>query len=77
VRFVGSSGSVSLIAGPFTDHLHMAFAADSDGAVAAFHRTAVAAGYRDNGAPGERAVYHRAYVCDPDGNNIELVNHNR
>ena len=31
--------------------------------------------------PGERAVYHPgyygAYVLDPDGNNVELVNHNR
>ena len=46
-----------------------------------FHRAAIAAGYRDNGAPGERPVYHPGYygafVLDPDGNNIELVNHNR
>ena len=39
------------------------------------------AGYRDNGAPGERPHYHpgyyAAYVLDPDGNNIEVVNHNR
>jgi catechol 2,3-dioxygenase-like lactoylglutathione lyase family enzyme len=49
--------------------------------VDAFHRAAVEAGYRDNGAPGERAHYHpgyyAAYVVDPDGNNIEIVNHNR
>ena len=43
---------------------------------------ATAAGYRDNGAPGERAVYHEGYyaaffVLDPDGNNVEVVNHNR
>jgi hypothetical protein len=46
-----------------------------------FHRALVSAGYRDNGAPGERAIYHSGYygafVLDPDGNNIELVNHNR
>ena len=46
-----------------------------------FHRVALAAGYRDNGAPGERPIYHPgyygAYVLDPDGNNIEAVNHNR
>ena len=46
-----------------------------------FHRDATAAGYRDNGAPGERAIYHPGYygafVLDPDGNNIEVVNHNR
>ena len=44
-------------------------------------RAAIAAGYRDNGAPGERAVYHPGYygafVLDPDGHNIEAVNHNR
>jgi catechol 2,3-dioxygenase-like lactoylglutathione lyase family enzyme len=46
-----------------------------------FHRAALEAGYRDNGTPGERSVYHAgyysAYVLDPDGNNVELVNHNR
>ena len=46
-----------------------------------FHRDATAAGYRDNGAPGERTIYHPGYygafVLDPDGNNIEVVNHNR
>ena len=49
--------------------------------VDAFHRAATGAGYRDNGAPGERPVYHAGYygafVLDPDGNNIELVCHNR
>jgi predicted lactoylglutathione lyase len=53
----------------------------SDAAVDAFHEDVVGAGYRDNGAPGERAHYHSGYygafVLDPDGNNIELVNHNR
>ena len=38
-------------------------------------------GHRDNGAPGERPEYHPgyfgAYVLDPDGNNVEVVNHNR
>ena len=37
-------------------------------------------GYEDHGAPGERAVYHPGYygafVLDPDGHNIEVVNHN-
>ena len=39
------------------------------------------AGYADNGAPGERADnhpgYNGAFVLDPDGHNIEAVNHNR
>jgi len=42
---------------------------------------AIAAGYTDNGAPGERPQYHPGYygafVLDPDGNNVELVEHNR
>ena len=34
------------------------FPVDDDEAVDAFHRAAVAAGFRDNGPPGERPVYH-------------------
>ena len=49
--------------------------------VRAFHAAALAAGYADNGAPGERLAYHPGYygafVLDPDGNNIEVVNHHR
>ena len=44
----------------------------------AFHAAALAAGYEDHGAPGERAVYHvgyyGAFVLDPDGHNVEVVN---
>ena len=46
--------------------------------VDAFHRTALANGGRDNGAPGERSYhpgYYAAFVLDPDGNNIEAVYH--
>ena len=47
----------------------------------AFHRAATQAGYTDNGAPGERAVYHPgcygAFGLDPDGHNVEVVDHNR
>ena len=79
--FVGEGGSFSLVSGTPTEHVHLAFPARDDATVDAFHRDAVGAGYRDNGAPGERAVYHAgyygAYVLDPDGNNVELVNHNR
>jgi hypothetical protein len=46
-----------------------------------FHEVATAAGYRSEGAPGERRRYHpgyyAAYVLDPDGNNVEVVNHHR
>jgi catechol 2,3-dioxygenase-like lactoylglutathione lyase family enzyme len=48
-------------------------------AVRAFHRAALAAGGRDNGAPGLRPKYHPNYyggfVFDPDGHNIEAVCH--
>jgi catechol 2,3-dioxygenase-like lactoylglutathione lyase family enzyme len=79
--FVGAGGSFSLVAGTPTENLHVAFPAADNAAVDAFHRAAMQAGYRDNGAPGERPRYHPgyygAYVLDPDANNIELVDHNR
>lgn len=80
-RFIGSQSSFSLVAGTPTEAVHMAFPAADDFTVDRFHRAAVDAGYRDNGAPGERPVYHPGYygafVLDPDGNNVEVVNHNR
>ena len=66
---------------PLTENVHLAFAAPDDATVDEFHRVALAAGYRDNGPPGERPVYHAGYygafVLDPDGNNVEAVKHNR
>jgi catechol 2,3-dioxygenase-like lactoylglutathione lyase family enzyme len=80
-QFVGSSGSFSVVAGTPTQHLHMAFPASDNETVDAFHEAAIEAGYRDNGLPRERPIYHEgyygAYVLDPDGNNVEVVNHNR
>jgi catechol 2,3-dioxygenase-like lactoylglutathione lyase family enzyme len=77
----GATGSFSVVAGTPTEHVHLAFAAREDATVDAFHSASTAAGYRDNGRPGERAVYHPGYygafVLDPDGNNVEVVNHNR
>lgn len=59
--------------------IHVAFAGDDRSAVDAFHRAALAAGARDNGAPGLRPKYHPnyygAFVLDPDGYNIEAVCH--
>jgi predicted lactoylglutathione lyase len=79
--FGSDTGSFSLVPGEPTEHVHLAFPARENEAVEEFHRAATDAGYRDNGAPGERAVYHPgyygAYVLDPDGNNVEVVNHNR
>ncbi|MBV8441845.1 MAG: VOC family protein [Hyphomicrobiales bacterium] len=58
---------------------HVAFTARTRAEVDAFHRVAIAAGGRDNGAPGVRPHYHAhyygAFVFDPDGNNIEAVCH--
>lgn len=80
-QFTGRSGSFSVVVGPVTKNLHVAFPVDDNASVDAFHRAALDAGYRDNGPPGERAVYHpgyySAFVLDPDGNNVELVNHGR
>jgi catechol 2,3-dioxygenase-like lactoylglutathione lyase family enzyme len=81
-RFAGASGSFSVVDdGAPTEHLHMAFPVGENAAVDAFHRALTSAGYRDNGPPGERPIYHAGYygafVLDPDGNNVELVNHNR
>jgi catechol 2,3-dioxygenase-like lactoylglutathione lyase family enzyme len=80
-QVVGPTGSFSLVAGPPTEDAHIAFPVADDATVAAFHRAGIEAGYRDNGGPGERPEYHQGYygafLLDPDGNNIEAVNHNR
>ena len=62
-----------------TPPCHFAFSATSHEQVDAFHAAAIAAGGKDNGAPGLRPHYHAnyygAFVRDPDGNNIEAVCH--
>jgi len=62
-----------------TPSVHVAFSAQDRATVDAFHREALAAGGRDNGAPGLRPQYHAnyygAFVLDPDGYNIEVVCH--
>jgi catechol 2,3-dioxygenase-like lactoylglutathione lyase family enzyme len=59
--------------------VHVAFRVTSRAQVDAFYRAALAAGGRDNGAPGPRPHYHPnyygAFVLDPDGHNIEAVCH--
>jgi catechol 2,3-dioxygenase-like lactoylglutathione lyase family enzyme len=58
---------------------HVCFRAPDRATVDAFHEAGLAAGGRDNGAPGPRPHYHEhyygAYVLDPDGNNVEAVCH--
>jgi catechol 2,3-dioxygenase-like lactoylglutathione lyase family enzyme len=59
--------------------IHVAFAAPDRETVDRFYEAALAAGGEDNGAPGLRPHYHAnyygAFVLDPDGNNVEAVNH--
>jgi catechol 2,3-dioxygenase-like lactoylglutathione lyase family enzyme len=72
----GGHGGLDTRAGQGT---HVAFAAETRAVVDAFHEAALAAGGRDNGAPGLRPHYHPnyygAFVLDPDGMNIEAVCH--
>ncbi len=83
VQMVGDKFSFSLVVDgrPLTEHVHLAFTAHDDATVQAFHGAATTAGYEDHGRPGERAIYqpgyYGAFVVDPDGHNIEVVNHNR
>jgi len=62
-----------------TRSLHVAFQTATRATVDAFYKAALAAGGRDNGAPGSRPHYHPhyygAFVLDPDGNNVEVVCH--
>ena len=59
-------------------HIHLAFQARDRDTVDRFYQAALAAGGKDNGAPGERSYhpgYYSCFVLDPDGNNIEAVFH--
>ena len=65
-------------AGVTTGRIHVAFQAKDRATVDRFHAAAIAAGGKDNGAPGERPYhpgYYAAFVLDPDGNNVEVVHH--
>jgi predicted lactoylglutathione lyase len=83
VQFKGDGpGSYSILRDerPVTGRFHVAFPAP-EATVRDWHAAAVGAGYRDHGAPGERPEYHPGYygafVLDPDGHNVELVDHHR
>jgi catechol 2,3-dioxygenase-like lactoylglutathione lyase family enzyme len=62
-----------------TGALHVCFASESRAAVDAFYAAALAAGAKDNGAPGLRPHYHPTYygafVIDLNGVNLEAVCH--
>jgi len=77
----GTKGAIDLWIGegePVT-RVHIAFRTHDRNAVGQFHAAALAAGGKDNGAPGLRIdyspTYYAAFVFDPDGNNVELVCH--
>lgn len=57
--------------------MHIAFIAKNRKSVDAFYEAAIAAGGKNNGAPGIRdnygPDYYCAFVIDPDGHNIEAV----
>jgi catechol 2,3-dioxygenase-like lactoylglutathione lyase family enzyme len=59
--------------------IHLAFSAQSQAQVRAFHAAALAAGGTDNGKPGLRVEYdpryYAAFIIDPNGHNIEAVTH--
>jgi len=59
--------------------IHIAFRAANRAIVDGFYKAALAAGGKDNGAPGVRPHYHAnyygAFVLDPDGHNVEAVCH--
>jgi catechol 2,3-dioxygenase-like lactoylglutathione lyase family enzyme len=64
--------------GHLTGRHHLAFQAKDRAMVDAFHKAGLAAGGKDNGAPGVRPYhpgYYAAFLIDPDGNNIEAVYH--
>ncbi len=74
--WIGSGGALT---GREGARLHVCFTAPDRAGVDAFYAAAMAAGARDNGAPGLRPHYHPnyygAFVLDPDGHNIEAVCH--
>lgn len=65
-HFKGETRSFNIVHDdrPLTENVHIAFPAADNAAVEEFHRALVAAGYRDNGAPGERD-YHSGYATTP------------
>ena len=66
---------------PMTRRLHVGFVGPSRPHAEEFWRVGTAAGYREDGEPGLRPQYsddsYGAFLLDPDGKTIEVVNHNR
>lgn len=70
---------ITAASGATPQPIHVGFAADTAEEVDAFYAAALAAGAKDNGAPGIRSHFHPLYYCcyvvDPDGHNVEAVCH--
>ena len=66
-------------AATFGNGTHIALLAPDRASVSAFHAAALAAGGKDEGAPGPRPHYHEhywgAYVRDLDGNKLQACCH--
>jgi catechol 2,3-dioxygenase-like lactoylglutathione lyase family enzyme len=75
----GAEDVILVAGGPLVPPIHLAFAATSYEQIEGFHREGLAAGGRDNGAPGLRPKYspgyYGAFLLDPDGHNVEAVWH--
>jgi len=60
-------------------YAHIAFRATSEQMVQDFYNAALAAGGKDNGAPGPRPdygpTYYGGFILDPEGNNMEATLH--
>lgn len=76
---IGGKPDFWFSSGETSSPIHLAFSASDRATVDAFHAAALAAGGKDNGAPGLRSEYHPGYygafVLDPDGDNVEAVFH--
>ena len=63
--------------GPSPGSFHISFDVETREGVQKFYDAALAAGGKDNGAPGIREhyspTYYAAFVLDPDGHNIEAI----
>jgi catechol 2,3-dioxygenase-like lactoylglutathione lyase family enzyme len=81
VQLRSERGSFTLVADgrPPTRNLHIALPVPDHATIDGWHAAMVAAGHTDNGGPGLRPEYHAGYyaafLLDPDGTNVELVDH--
>lgn len=70
-------GSIWLMAKESITPNHFCFRTNDRATVDAFYKAGLAAGGKDNGAPGVRTDYHEnyyaAFILDADGNNVEVV----